>query len=195
MSSARFATRDQLAGSEWDNQRRDWKRPAVDKEVLRQLSRRSTLNGLLRLAWFLLLLAVPGAATVYVSRIDPWLAIPCLYVYWFIYGFWIALAHELQHKTVFGPGADWFSDILHFMTQAIIWGSPTHGRVSHRLHHRYTMVRGVDAETEWPEVITTRWLRGMPCGTSPASSWSGLSSSWSCPPRPSAPGPWASRTA
>ncbi len=30
--------------------------------------------------------------------------------------------------------------------------------VSHRTHHRYTMVRGVDPETDFPEEITVRWV-------------------------------------
>ncbi len=159
--SAAFVARDRLAGFEWDNQRKDWKRPAVDRDALKELSRRSTLNGALRVLWFLFLLAVPAVAAILVSRIDIWLAIPVLYVYYFFYGFWVAIAHELQHKTVFAEGADWFSEIFFFVVQVIVWNSPTYARISHRLHHRYTMVRGVDPETDWPEVITTKWLRAF----------------------------------
>jgi fatty acid desaturase len=161
MPSARFAAREQLSGFEWDNQRKDWKRPPVDREVLKDLSRRSTLDGALRVAWFMFLLAVPAVAAIYVSRINLWLAIPVLYLYYFFYGFWVAIAHELQHKTVFGESADWFSEIFFFLVQTIVWNSPTYARVSHKLHHRYTMVRNVDPETDWPEVITSRWLRGF----------------------------------
>ncbi|MBT7066495.1 MAG: hypothetical protein HN919_09355, partial [Verrucomicrobia bacterium] len=32
-------------------------------------------------------------------------------------------------------------------------------RISHRIHHRYTMVKGVDPETEYPDPPTTRWLK------------------------------------
>ena len=159
MSNERFASRGELAGFEWDNQRKDWKRPPVDRQVLKDLSARSTLNGLARVAYFLVLLAIPLVATLYVSRINLWLAIPVLYVYYFVYGFWVAIGHELQHKTVFGPDADGFSEVFFFFVQTIMWNSPTYARVSHKLHHRYTMVRNVDPETDWPEVITTRWLR------------------------------------
>ncbi len=161
MSNARFATRDQLSGFEWDTQRKDWKRPPIDREVLKQLSKRSTLNGIVRVAWFLFLLAVPAVAAIYVSRVNLWLAIPILYVYYFFYGFWVAIAHELQHKTVFAESADWFSEIFFFLVQVVIWNSPTYARISHKLHHRYTMVREVDPETDWPEVITSRWLRAF----------------------------------
>ncbi len=164
MSSARFAARDQLSGFEWDFQRKDWKRPPVDREVLKTLSKRSTPNGLLRIAWFLFLLAVPAVAAIYVGHVNLWLTIPVLYVYYFFYGFWVAIAHELQHRTVFAESADWFSEIFFFIVQVVIWNSPTYARISHKLHHRYTMVRGVDPETDWPEVITTRWLRGLLIG-------------------------------
>jgi fatty acid desaturase len=144
---------------EWDNQRKDWKRPSVDREILKKLSGRSTINGLVRIAYFLFLLAVPAVAAVYVSRINIWLAIPVLYVYYIFYGFWVAIAHELQHKTVFAESADWFSEIFFYFVQIVVWNSPTYARISHKLHHRYTMVRGIDPETDWPEVITTKWLR------------------------------------
>jgi fatty acid desaturase len=157
MPGEKFASRGELAGYEWDNQRKDWKRPRVDKEVLKALSERSTLNGILRVAYFVLLLAVSAAAAVYVSRYNPWLAIPVLYLYYFFYGFWVAIVHELQHKTVFA--ADWLNEGFLSFVQTIVWNSPTYARISHRLHHRYTMVRGVDPETDWPEVITSRWLR------------------------------------
>jgi fatty acid desaturase len=159
MESTRFAARGDLAEHEWDNQRKDWKRPKVEKEVLRKLSERSTLNGLLRICYFLLLLAASAAAAVLVSRVNIWLAIPVLYLYYFFYGFWVAILHELQHKTVFAQPQDWLNEVFLFLSQTIAWNSPTYARISHRLHHRYTMVRGVDPETDWPEVITSRWLR------------------------------------
>jgi fatty acid desaturase len=156
-----FAMRAELAEFEWDNQRKDWKRPKVEREVLKELSERSTINGLARIAYFLFILAVPAVAAVLLGRLNPWLALPALYVYWFFYGFVVAIAHELQHKTVFAESADGFSEFVFFLVQIVVWNSPTYARVSHKLHHRYTMVRGIDPETDWPEVITTKWLRGF----------------------------------
>ncbi len=156
----RFVARSELAALEWDRARGEWKRPPLSREALKELSARSTLDGLARLAWLLLLLAVPAAAAVFVfRRVNPWLAIVPLYGYWFIYGFWVCIGHELQHKTIFGEKAGWFSEIVFFLVQVLMWNSPTYARVSHRLHHRFTMVRGKDPETDWPEAITTRWLR------------------------------------
>ena len=57
--------------------------------------------------------------------------------------------------------SDWFSERLFFVVQTLMWNSPTYARVSHNLHHRYTMVRGVDPETDWPEVITYKWVRRL----------------------------------
>jgi fatty acid desaturase len=159
VSTLTFASREDITQYEWDNQRKDWKRPAVDPKVLKQLSARSTVHGFLRLAFFLFLLVASALATVYVSRVNIWLAIPVLYVYWFFYGFWAAPAHELQHKSMFGPAFDGFSEVLFRVVFFLLWTSPTYARISHKLHHRYTMVRGLDPETDWPDVISTKWLR------------------------------------
>jgi fatty acid desaturase len=164
VTSACFAARAELAEYEWDSNRKDWRRPRVDREVMKKLSERSTINGLLRVAWFVLLLAAAAAATAVVGLINLLLAVPFLSAYYVLYGFWVALAHELQHTTVFGEKADWFSEALFRFVHALVWKTPTYARVSHRLHHRYTMVQGVDPETGWPDVITTRWLQRFVLG-------------------------------
>ena len=151
--------RDELGDSVWDNQRRDWKRPPVDREVLKELSERSTVNGLFRIGWFVFLLTAAAVGTVLAARVSLLLAVPVLYAYYFLYGFWVAIGHELQHGTVFAAREAWLSRFALFVIQTIMWNSPTYAVVSHRLHHRYTMVRGHDPETDWPEVITTGWLR------------------------------------
>lgn len=159
MSEVSFVPRAEMAEYEWDKQRQDWIRPEVDRATLKELSQRNTMDGLLRIAFFVALLAGSAYATFLVARINLWLAIPVLYLYYFFYGFWVAIGHELQHQTVFGKAANWFSEIVFFFVQAMIWNSPRYARVSHRLHHRYTMIRGLDPETDWPMVITREWLR------------------------------------
>jgi len=159
MMTLAFTPRSQLSGYEWDPQLKQWERPDVGREVLRQLSERSTLNGLARVGLFLIFLAASATATVLLSRYSLWWAVPALYVYYFFYGFWVAIAHELQHKVVFARSFDWFSEMLFFVVQVLMWNSPRYARVSHRLHHRFTMVRGIDPETPWPDVVTSQWLR------------------------------------
>lgn len=56
---------------------------------------------------------------------------------------------------------DWLQEILFFIIQTLMWQSPVYERTSHRLHHRYTMVRDMDPETDWPEVVTRKWLKGF----------------------------------
>jgi fatty acid desaturase len=113
----------------------------------------------LRVSLYTGALVLMAWAAVTAAQIHWVLAIPVLYGYWFLYGFWVALAHELQHKIVFAKSMNGFSEFIYFFVQAVIWNSPRYARISHQLHHRCTMVRGVDPETAWPEVITTKWLR------------------------------------
>jgi fatty acid desaturase len=159
MRNGTLTSRDDLHDFEWDNQRKDWRRPRLDRAVLKELTGRSTADGILRTLYFVLLLTAAAVVTVLVARVNLWLAIVPLYAYYFLYGFWVALGHELQHKTVFAKSADWLNEALFYVVQTLMWNSPTYARVSHKLHHRYTMIRGYDPETEFPEVITTKWLR------------------------------------
>jgi fatty acid desaturase len=154
-----FVRRREIEAVEWDSRRKDWIRPHIDRNVLKELTQRSTANGLIRILYFVGLLTASAVATVFLAQIHLLLAVVGLYVYYFFYGFWVAVAHELQHQTVLARRENWLSEAIFYFVQTLIWNSPTYARVSHRLHHRYTMVRGHDPETEWPDVITYKWLR------------------------------------
>ena len=52
MTKLEFTARDSLTAYEWDAETKHWNRPELDRETLKQLSERSTLNGLLRLGLF-----------------------------------------------------------------------------------------------------------------------------------------------
>jgi fatty acid desaturase len=155
-----FSPRERLASFEWDTRTQKWERPELDRAMLKELSERSTGSSLFRIGRFVLFLAASAAATVWIQRNGAWwMALPALYVYYFFYGFWVAIGHELQHKIVFSSALDRLSEIFFFFVQTLMWHSPRYARVSHRLHHRYTMVRGIDPETPWPEVISYRYVR------------------------------------
>ncbi len=154
-----FIPRTELSSLEWDYRLKQWNKPPIDRQALKALSERSTLNGLARVGLFLCFLVGSAALTMLAARTSIWLAILPAYLYFFFFGFWVAIGHELQHKTVFAPAFDTFSEVLFFFVQVCMWNSPRYARISHRLHHRYTMVRGIDPETDWPEVVTTPWLR------------------------------------
>jgi len=160
MTAAKFITRDELGDFQWDNVKKDWRRPTVDGKVLKELSERSTADGVFRLLYFMLLLAVCAVGAVYLRRIHILLAIPAVYAYYFLYGFWVAIVHELQHRTIFGKHATVLNEVTLFFVQVIMWNCPRYARIAHRLHHRYTMIRGMDPEQDWPDVITSKWLRG-----------------------------------
>jgi fatty acid desaturase len=150
---------------EWDSQTQQWDRPVLDRATIKELSERSTWNGLFRVGRFVLILTACAATTVWLSRSGAWwMAIPALYLYYFFYGFWVAIGHELQHKIVFASPFDRASAVIYFIVQTLMWNSPRYARVSHRLHHRYTMVRGIDPETPWPEVISARFVRNLLLG-------------------------------
>ncbi|MCF7816466.1 MAG: fatty acid desaturase [Kiritimatiellales bacterium] len=154
-----FTPREELSEYEWNHEGRNWKRMGIDKEVVKQLSERSTWNGLWRVGLFLSFLVATAAATMLAAQYSLWLAIIPLYGYYFFYGFWVAIGHELQHSTVFAKNFDGVSEPFFYLVQALMWNSPTYARKSHQLHHRYTMVRGIDPETDWPEVFDTNFVR------------------------------------
>lgn len=157
-----FTPKERLYRFFWDSRTQKWDRPDLDRAVLKELSERSTWNGLFRIGRFVLILAACAAATVWISRTYSWwMAIPALYLYYFFYGFWVAIGHELQHKIVFASSFDRASEVIYFLVQTLMWHSPRYARVSHRLHHRYTMVRGIDPETPWPEAISARYVRNL----------------------------------
>jgi len=145
----KFTAREELSEYEWNPQAKKWRRPDISIETLKELSKRSTWNGLWRFGFYVSLLLLSAWGTMAVANVSFWLAIPLLYVYYFFFGFMVAIGHELQHKTVFGKGADWFSELIFFFAQALMWNSPRYARISHKLHHRYTMVEGIDPETAW----------------------------------------------
>jgi fatty acid desaturase len=154
-----FTERAALADFEWELTKTFKNRVKVDKEILRQLSERSNLHGLLRTVLYTAALVLCAWGAVAAGRVHWALAVPVLYLYWFFYGFWVALGHELQHKMVFAKSWDRLSEGIYFFVQAFMWNSPRYARISHQLHHRYTMVRGKDPETDWPEVMNLKFLR------------------------------------
>lgn len=155
-----FTDRAALADFEWELTKTFKNRINVDKEILRKLSERSNLHGAVRVVLYTAALILSAWGAVAAVRVHWALAVPVLYLYWFFYGFWVALGHELQHKMVFAKSWDRLSEGIYFFVQAFMWNSPRYARISHQLHHRYTMVRGKDPETDWPEVMDSRFVRG-----------------------------------
>jgi fatty acid desaturase len=93
-----------------------------------------------------------------VSRFNIFLSYVPYLVYAFLVGFLNGIEHELRHKIVFSRQMNWFSETVYFLIHLLFKDGSRYQRVSHRIHHRFTMVFGVDPESDFPEVITTRWV-------------------------------------
>jgi fatty acid desaturase len=153
-----FVPRAELGDREWNNETRQWDRPKIDRETLQELNRRSTSEGMLRLVVHVALILTTAWLTVLAWRYHVLLAVAPFLVYAFLVGFLNGIEHEMRHMIVFSRRLDWFNDLVYFLIHLLWKIGSRNQRVSHRIHHRYTMVKGVDPETAFPEAITRRWV-------------------------------------
>lgn len=159
-----FASRSELKDRQWDDEAKKWERPAIDKETLQQLNKRSSLNGMLRVIVHGGCITAAGWLTVFASRYHLLLAVVPYFLFAFLVGFLNGIEHEMRHKIVFGQGMQWFSEIINFLIHVLFKDGSRYQRASHKIHHRYTMVFGVDPESDFPEVITVKWVRRLLLG-------------------------------
>lgn len=158
-SKLTFTPREHLLDYEWDFDTKVWQRPKISRDELKELNKRNNSYSFIRLGFYIILLLVSGYASIQLLNINILLGLPVLYFYYFVYGFLTAISHELRHKTMLTKNYDWLQESLFVIIQTLMWQSPLYERTSHRLHHRYTMVRDRDPETDWPEVVTRVWIR------------------------------------
>ena len=158
-ANLRFLPRGELREKEWDEEAELWDRPKIDRETLRRLTERSTLEGGVRVIVHLGLIAVTGWLAVLAGRYHVLLAIAPFLAYCWLVGFLHGIEHEMRHRIVFPRKLDWLSDTIYFLIHILWKAGSRNQRVSHVIHHRYTMVRGVDPEPAFPEEITARWVR------------------------------------
>ena len=158
-ADVRYVPRDDLKDREWDNETELWDRPKIDREVLRKLNSRSVLEGGARVIVHLGLIAATGWLTVVAGRTHILLTVPPFTVYCWLVGFLHGIEHEMRHTIVFPRRLDWLSDTIYFLIHILWKAGSRNQRVSHMIHHRYTMVRGVDPEPAFPEDISAKWMR------------------------------------
>ena len=156
-----FKARAELAEYEWNAENPQWHRLKLAGGNLNELSKASNLRTFLRVGLLYAIIIAMGTAAVMVSRKNIWLSIPLFYLYFFFFGFQLSILHEGNHKTLFGRSLTWLNEALHLFVSVMLWDNPYYQRLTHRTHHRYTMVRGGDLESPWPDVVTTKWLRGF----------------------------------
>jgi fatty acid desaturase len=155
----RFVSREELKDSEWDNEAKRWERPAIDRAVLKDLNKRSTLEGSVRVIVHIALLMVTAWLTVIAWRENILLGLVPFLAYCWLVGFLNGIEHEMRHKIVFPRKLEWLSETIYFLIHTLWKMGTRNQRVSHMTHHRYTMVREMDPEPAFPEEITTRWVR------------------------------------
>jgi len=155
----RFVSRSELEDKEWDEEKKQWERPRLDRETLQRLNERSALEGFLRVAVHLGLIVVTGWLTVAAGRQHILLAVLPFLAYCWLIGFLNGIEHEMRHRIVFPHRLEWLSEAVYFLIHVLWKTGSRNQRVSHGIHHRYTMVRGVDPEPAFPEDLSARWVR------------------------------------
>lgn len=157
--SLEFVSRDTLKDREWDDEAKRWDRPPIDRNTLKRLNERSTTEGTVRVVVHLGLIVATGWLTAVAWRYHVLLGVVPFLSYCWLVGFLHGIEHEMRHKIVFPRSLDWLSDTVYFLIHVLWKVGSRNQRVSHVIHHRYTMVRGVDPEPAFPEDITARWVR------------------------------------
>jgi fatty acid desaturase len=125
----------------------NWYRTPLNRDLLKRLTRRSDLRGLLQAGSFLLIYGASVYLTLFFFLRSLWIPmIAAAYLHCAFHGFlgMEAAAHELSHGTPFKSKGlnEFFYKLFCFLT----WNNPLHFRISHRLHHQYTVHRGLDKE-------------------------------------------------
>ena len=116
-------------------------------------------NGIVRVVVHLGLIVATGWLTVVAWQQSIALAILPFLPYCWLVGFLHGIEHEMRHKIVFPRRLDWLNEVIYFLVHVLWKVGSRNQRVSHVIHHRYTMVRGVDPEPAFPEDLTTKWVR------------------------------------
>ncbi len=155
----RYVPRSALKDKEWDEEAKLWDRPKIDRETLKQLNKRSVLEGSVRVVVHLGLIVATGWLTIFAGGFYILLAVPPFIAYCWLVGFLHGIEHEMRHKIIFPRQLDWLSDTVYFLIHVLWKAGSRNQRVSHVIHHRYTMVRDVDPEPAFPEDITATFVK------------------------------------
>jgi len=132
-----------------------WYRPALPRDELRMLTRRSDAKGFIYCAAYLGLVAATGTSIVLLTGSAPWWTIVLLLVvHGTIFAFMINGFHELTHGTVFRT--KWLNEAFLWVFSFLGWYSFLGFRASHTRHHAYTLHPPDDQEVLLPRTITLK---------------------------------------
>jgi fatty acid desaturase len=136
----------------------DWYRTPIDKGLLKELTRRSDARGLLQCVSFAAIFAVTTylACLFFIRQMWGWMVVAA-YVHCIFHSFvgMEAAVHELSHGTPFRTR--WINEVFYRLFCFLTWNNPHHFRISHMLHHQYTVHRGLDKEQVLDPIPFTVW--------------------------------------
>ena len=123
-------------------------RHVLDISVVRALSHRSNLRGLVRFGAHLLVMTATGLL-VWLAQPDWWLMIPAMVLHGFTIVTMFAPMHECVHRTAFANRT--LSEVFGWVAGLLSFYNFTYYRYYHTWHHRYTQ----DSERD-PELMTPK---------------------------------------
>ncbi len=128
----------------------EWYRCPIDRTKLRQLMKRSDLQGWFQAGGHLALFVATGVVTYLLWSQQMWLAFAvALLAHGAIGSFFSGVApHELGHGTVFRT--TWLNKLFLYPYSLLSWWDPFDYAMSHTYHHRYTLHPDGDREVLLP---------------------------------------------
>ncbi|MGF6776260.1 fatty acid desaturase [Paraburkholderia sp. GAS334] len=140
-----------------------WYQPAIPRAVLKELMKRSDIEGWRNFGLWLVLLVASGALAA--MTWGTWWAVPAFFVYGTIYSSSDARWHELAHGTPFKTR--WANDVFYHLSSFMTMREGYWWRWSHARHHTHTYFQTRDPEIQvarptkvWPIVIDFLGLMG-----------------------------------
>jgi fatty acid desaturase len=125
----------------------DWYRTPVDRDLLKRLTVRSDARGILQSGSFLLIFLGSVFLSCFFFSRRSWIPMAAaMYFNLLFHGFvgMEAAVHELSHGTPFR--SKWLNEFFYRLFSFLSWNNYVHFRASHMLHHQYTVHKGLDKE-------------------------------------------------
>ena len=134
----------------------EWYVCDIDRKVLKALSRRSDVKGLVYLGTYVL--AVVGSGALATLTWGTFWAVPAFLLYAAIFMFADFIQHECIHGTPFR--SRWLNETVYWITCFTSVREPVFNRWSHAIHHTNTKFVGTDPEIQVPRPTNLPRLAG-----------------------------------
>ena len=126
-----------------------WYRCPIEPARLRDLTRRSDMQGFIQTLGHILLLSITGLCTWLFFDRGMWVGFAlALFVHGTIDSFLASGTHELSHGTVFKT--KWLNTFFLYALGLLSWFNPRDFKLSHTYHHLYTLHPRGDREVVLP---------------------------------------------